>query len=78
MSLTNKQIKEKWIEIVHRNPSKGCIISSVTMAIELARWVEAETQKAAMTINLPERCDCGRLFDSTGECQFCGAHARYP
>lgn len=39
--LTNEQIKQKWLECTRKH-RRGDVISSVDMATELARWVEAE------------------------------------
>lgn len=40
--LSDEQIKQKWTECV-KSHRRGDVISSVDMAIELARWVEQQT-----------------------------------
>lgn len=76
--ITDAQIKEKWIEIT-RSPKfrNGDVVSTVKMAIALVRWAEEQYKQPAMSMDLPEKCDCGKPFDATRECGFCGAHARY-
>lgn len=58
--LTDEQIKQKWTECV-RSHRRGDVISSVDMAIELARWVEAKTTPA------PTRDVCRWMEEPNGE-----------
>jgi hypothetical protein len=41
--LSDEQIKQKWIECT-KSHRRGDVISSVDMAIDLARWVECEAR----------------------------------